>query len=141
MTGTHLPDKGLTEFTYKLGIVLDGELYSAPSIQSTIYDRGQITGNFTKAEVEKLVDVLNAGALPATLTKEPISRLYSGPTLGSDTIQKSTRALIYASILVPLFMLWYYRFCGIVADLVLLLNIALLLAIMITAARPGTGGT
>ena len=43
LTGNHLPDK-LTDFTYKLGIVLDGELYSAPSIQSTIFDHGEITG-------------------------------------------------------------------------------------------------
>ena len=51
LTGNHLPDK-LTDFTYKLGIILDGELYSAPSIQSTISDRGEITGTFTKEEVK-----------------------------------------------------------------------------------------
>ena len=46
--------------------------------------------------MQDLVNVLNAGSLPAALTKEPISKLYSGPTLGSDTIHKSTRAMIIA---------------------------------------------
>jgi len=75
--------------------------------------------------------VLNAGSLPAALTKEPISKLYSGPTLGDDTIRKSTRAMIISSILVPLFMLWYYRFSGLVANIALFLNMAGLIAVMI----------
>lgn len=130
MTSSHLPDKQ-TDFTYKLGIVLDGVLYSAPSIQSTITDRGEITGSFTVEEVESLVNVLNAGSLPAALTKEPISKLYSGASLGADTIKKSTNAMIIASILVPLFMFWYYRFCGLVANIALVLNMLMLFAFMI----------
>jgi SecD/SecF fusion protein len=131
LTGTHLPDK-LTDFTYKLGIILDGELYSAPSIQSTIFDRGEITGSFTQQEVQDLVNVLNAGSLPVALSKEPISELYSGPTLGRDTIEKSTRAMIISVILVPLFMLWYYRFSGMVANIALALNMLMLFAVMLT---------
>lgn len=138
MTGDHLPDKGLTEFTYKLGIVLDDELYSAPSIQSTITDRGEITGTFTQEQVQNLVNVLNAGSLPAALTKEPISKLFSGPTLGRDTIEKSTKAMLISAILVPLFMLWYYRFAGIVADIALALNMLMLFAIMIAFKAPFT---
>jgi SecD/SecF fusion protein len=131
LTGNHLPDK-LTDFTYKLGIILDGDLYSAPSIQSTIFDHGEITGSFTKEQVQELVNVLNAGSLPAALTKEPISKLYSGPTLGRDTIRKSTNAMIISSILVPLFMLWYYRFSGLVANIALFLNMLMLFAVMLT---------
>jgi len=140
LTGNHLPDK-MTDFTYKLGIVLDGELYSAPSIQSTITDRGEITGSFSPQEVQELVNVLNAGSLPAALTKEPISKLFSGPTLGKDTIEKSTHAMIIACILVPLFMVWYYRFSGIVADIALILNMVMLFAVMfaIKAAFTLTG--
>ena len=107
-------------------------LYSAPSIQSTIFDHGQITGKFTKEQVQDLVNVLNAGSLPAALTKEPISKLYSGPTLGDDTIRKSTDAMIISSILVPLFMLWYYRFSGMVANIALFLNMLMLFAVMLT---------
>ena len=66
LTGNHLPDK-LTGFAYKLAIIFDDEVYSAPSIQSTIYDNGQITGSFTNEEVEFLSNVLNAGSLPARI--------------------------------------------------------------------------
>ncbi len=68
LTSTHLPDQ-VTGFTRKLGIILDGYLYSAPSIQSAIYDQGEITGSFTKKETEDLASVLNAGVLPAALKK------------------------------------------------------------------------
>ena len=60
LTGDNLPDPVQKERTSKLGIILDGYLYSAPSIQSTIYDRGEITGSFTRQEVDDLVNVLNA---------------------------------------------------------------------------------
>jgi SecD/SecF fusion protein len=131
LTGTHLPDEQ-TDFHYNLAIILDGELYSAPRIITTITDRGQITGSFTREEVQELVKVLNAGSLPAALAKEPISKLYSGPTLGKDTIDKSTHAMIIACILVPLFMVWYYRFSGMVANIALALNMLILFAVMLT---------
>jgi SecD/SecF fusion protein len=66
LTGTHLPDD-VNHSTYKLGIVLDGVLYSAPAIQSTIYDSGEITGSFKKEQVEDMARVLNAGSLPAKI--------------------------------------------------------------------------
>ena len=66
LTGSHLPDK-LTGFSYRLAIILDDEVYSAPSIQSTIYDSGQITGSFTSDEVDEIVSMLNAGSLPARI--------------------------------------------------------------------------
>jgi SecD/SecF fusion protein len=64
LTGDHLPDVS-SGFKYKLGIILDGELCSAPCIMSTISDRGAITGSFSKEEVADLVDMLNGGILPA----------------------------------------------------------------------------
>lgn len=130
-TSSHLPDEQ-TNFYYKLAIILDDEIYSAPRINSTISNRGVIEGNFTMEEVQDLVNVLNAGSLPAALTKEPISKLYSGATLGEDTIQKSTQAMLLSAILVPLFMLWYYRFSGIVAIIALGLNMLMLVSIMLT---------
>lgn len=66
LTEDNLPDK-VTDFTYKLGIILDGQLFSAPSIQSVIGGRGEITGSFTVQEVKDLVGVLNAGAMQAHL--------------------------------------------------------------------------
>ena len=131
LTGHNLPDP-TQDFSRKLGIILDGELHSAPSIRTTITDQGQITGMKDKTEVDATVAVLNAGSLPAALKKEPISEIYIGPTLGADTIQKSTHAMIISSILVPLFMLWYYRFAGVVACFALMLNMLVLIAVMIT---------
>jgi len=131
MTGTHLPDK-TGDFTFKLAIILDNEIYSAPSIQAAITTQGQITGSFTPQEVSSLVSVLNAGSLPAALAKQPVSELFSGPTLGRDTIEKSTNAMLIAVILVPAFMLVYYRFSGLVADIALILNMLILLAVMVS---------
>ncbi|MGD0517961.1 MAG: protein translocase subunit SecD, partial [Thermoguttaceae bacterium] len=143
LSGENKPDE-VTGFQRKLGIILDGKLFSAPGLRSQIFDQGIIEGTFTKQEVEQQVDVLNAGALPATLNKEPISKLFCGPTLGSDTIRKSTIALIIAMVLVPAFMLWYYRFPGLIADIALAMNIVVLLAIMISVKAaftlPGFAG-
>ena len=74
LTGDHLPDK-LTGFTYKLGIILDGELWSAPSIQSTIHNKGQISGSFNNEQASEIADVLNAGSLPVRLrlVEKPVS--------------------------------------------------------------------
>lgn len=143
LTGDNLPDK-VQNFARQLGVILDGALQTAPNIQSTISDRGEITGNFTDADVESIVSVLRAGSLPAALRPEPISKLYSGPTLGRDTIEKSRTAMIISSILVPLFMLVYYRFAGLVANIALVLNMLMLVGIMISInaafTLPGLAG-
>ncbi|HYW79759.1 MAG TPA: hypothetical protein VE890_09295, partial [Thermoguttaceae bacterium] len=113
LTGGNLPDKS-QDFTRKLGIILDGYLQSAPSIQSTIFNRGEITGSFTKEEVQDLVGVLNAGSLPAALNPIPISEMVVGPTLGQDTIDRGKWAIGGSMLLVLIFMLFYYRFSGMV---------------------------
>jgi SecD/SecF fusion protein len=77
LTGNHLPEQG-GQFTRKLGILLDDELDSAPSIQSTISDRGEITGDFTKDEIQDLVATLNAGSLPFRLIL--VHQMTVGPT-------------------------------------------------------------
>ena len=130
LTKDNLPDE-VQDFYCKLGIILDGKLYSAPRIKSTIYDRGVIEGSFTEEEVADLVKVLNAGSLPTALNKEPISRLVTGPTLGLDTIVKGSWAIGGSMVLVLVFMLFYYRFAGIIACGALLMNMVLILAIMI----------
>jgi SecD/SecF fusion protein len=130
LTKNNLPDD-VQDFSRKLGIILDGYLYSAPAIRSTIGDRGEITGDFSKQETEDLVNVLNAGSLPSALSPDPISELFTGPTLGRDTIQSGMNAIFLSSVLVIAFMLVYYRFSGMVACMALLLNMLLLLAAMI----------
>ena len=119
-------------FEYHLGIVLDGVLRSAPSIRSRISDRARSPASSPRSKCEELVNVLNAGSLPAALVKEPISKQEVGPTLGSDTIKQAGWAMIIAAALVPLFMLMYYRFCGVVADLALVLNMLILFSVMLT---------
>ncbi|MBM4020811.1 MAG: protein translocase subunit SecD [Planctomycetes bacterium] len=131
LTSRNLPDpaNGLTS---RLGIVLDDLLQSAPVIRSTITSSGQITGNFEQRDVDVLVEVLNAGSLPAALESEPISEQRISAQLGDDTILSARRAMILATIFVLTFMLAYYRFSGLVADLAVLLNVVLVLALMIS---------
>ena len=131
LTSQNLPDPA-NRLLSRLGIVLDGVLLSAPTIRSTISSDGQITGSFKQADVEFLVGVLNAGSLPAALYSDPISEQKISPQLGADTIRSGARAMLLATIVVLTFMLMYYRFSGIVADLAVLLNIVLVVALMIS---------
>jgi SecD/SecF fusion protein len=120
----------------QLGIVLDNILLSAPAIQSPISGDGQISGNFTTEEVEQLVQILEAGALPAALTKAPIAENQIDATLGADTIRKGLVAISVALGMVLVFMLFYYRFIGIIACLALVLNLVMTLAVMILINQP-----
>jgi SecD/SecF fusion protein len=131
LTGRNLPDpaNGLES---RLAILLDDVVQSAPAIKSTITSFGQITGNFKQPEVDFLVEVLNAGSLPAALQSEPISEQRISSQLGDDTIKSARLAMLLATLLVLTFMLAYYRFSGFVADLAVLLNIVLVLAVMIS---------
>jgi SecD/SecF fusion protein len=131
LTGRNLPDpaNGLQS---RLAILLDDVVQSAPAIKSTITSFGQITGNFKQPEVDFLVEVLNAGSLPAALRSEPISEQRISSQLGDDTIKSARMAMLLATILVLTFMLAYYRFSGMVADLAVLLNIVLVIAVMIS---------
>jgi SecD/SecF fusion protein len=131
LTGQNLPDPA-NRLESRLGILLDDVLQSAPVIRSTITSSGQITGNFKESDVNFLVEVLNAGSLPAALVSEPISEQKISPQLGADTIKSGARAMALATIMVLAFMLAYYRFSGFVADLAVLLNIVLVLALMIS---------
>ncbi|NUQ66498.1 MAG: protein translocase subunit SecD, partial [Pirellulales bacterium] len=135
LTGNNLPDE-VQNFSRKLGIILDGFLQSAPAIQSTISQQGEITGDFTKQEVQELVDVLNAGSLPAALSKQPISQLATGPTLGRDTIRRGSIAIVLSLAVTLAFMSIYYRFAGLVASAAVLMNLVMLVAIMIIIKAP-----
>jgi hypothetical protein len=66
LTGGNLPDH---DFHRALGIILDGQLASAPRIMSKVSERGLITGDFTREEAQDIVDLLNAGSLPAPIRK------------------------------------------------------------------------
>ncbi|MEE2685948.1 MAG: protein translocase subunit SecD [Planctomycetota bacterium] len=143
LTSKNRPDEqqGVTR---QLGIVLDNDLLSAPTIQSVISERGQITGNFTREEINFLVGILRAGRLPATLEQEPISENKMGAELGEETIRKGKMAIGISLAAVVVFIIVYYRFAGVVAVVALATNLLLILALMklINAAftLPGLAG-
>jgi SecD/SecF fusion protein len=146
VTSKNLPEntgEGGT-FSRHLAIILDGQIVSAPSIMSAISTNGQITGTFTPKEVERLVSILRAGALPATLKPQPVSENTMGATLGADTIRKGTWAVGIAFVVILAFMIAYYRFAGLVASAALLANLLLTIGFMVvvnaTFTLPGLAG-
>ncbi|RLT07194.1 MAG: protein translocase subunit SecD [Planctomycetota bacterium] len=128
----------------QLAIILDGQVSSAPNLNGAIRDSGQITGNFSNEELKSLVEVLNAGALQLPINPTPISEFTISPLLGADVQRKGILALWVSSLAVFLFMAVYYRFCGVVANISLLLNLVLTLGVMVicnaTFTLPGLAG-
>lgn len=117
----------------QLAIILDDTLVSAPVIQSEIGARGQITGHFTIAEAQQLANDLNAGALPAPL--KLLAESSVSPTVGEDAKQAGVVAAALGFALVGLFMLIYYWYAGLVADIALFLDVALLPAALVIVAN------
>ncbi len=142
LTGKYRPDRQGNEWA--LAIILDGKIMSAPVIKSKITSRGQITGQFTDREVDNLIAILDAGQLPATLIPEPISEDTIGPTLGEDTIAMGKRAIAIAMVVVPIFMVIYYRLLGLIAVVGLFLNLLIILGVLgwikATFTLPGLAG-
>ncbi|MGE3822377.1 MAG: protein translocase subunit SecD, partial [Isosphaeraceae bacterium] len=145
LTREHLPDAD--DFRYQLAIILDHVVTSAPSINSEIRDSGIIEGGgsgFKAKEVDHLITILQGGSLPASVNPNPLQEEKVGPTLGEDTIAKGVRAIAFSMLVVPIFMIVYYRFAGIVAVLALLLNMILLIGsmafIQTTFSLPGLAG-
>src|SRR5690606_21241112 len=140
MTGTNIKRR--------MAIVLDDMVESAPTIQSRIVASGQITlGSYRGyeallSEANDLVVVLRAGALPAPI--RPANEQLIGPTLGRDAVQRGAEGALIGIGLVLLFMLLYYQVAGFVADLMVVLNVFLLLAMLAfldaTLTLPGVAG-
>ncbi len=88
--------------------------------------------------------MLRAGSLPASLNPTPLQEEKVGPTLGEDTIAKGIRAIWVSMLVVPVFMLVYYRFAGLVATIALVVNMVLLIGSMAfmqaTFSLPGLAG-
>jgi SecD/SecF fusion protein len=146
LTHDHRPEEGGI-FQYQLAILLDNLVMSAPHLKNEIRDSGIIEGGpqgFKAKEVEHLVQVLRAGSLPASLNPNPVQEEKVGPTLGEDTIAKGVFAIWVSLLTVPIFMVIYYRFAGIVAVLALLVNMILLIGsmafIQATFSLPGLAG-
>ena len=126
----------------RLAIILDGELYSAPVIQSPIETgSGQITGQFDNKEAFELANVLEN---PLRAPLKIIQSREVDPTLGKDSIRSGIRAAIYGTLAVSVFMLVYYLIAGMIANVALIANIIILLGVMCsvgtTLTLPGIAG-
>ncbi|HAW28457.1 MAG TPA: protein translocase subunit SecDF, partial [Planctomycetaceae bacterium] len=142
LTSKNRPSKD--GFERHLAVLLDGKVQSAPSIRDTISTEGIISGRFTQKEVNELLNVLNAGALEVPLKPEPVSEFSISPLLGSDVQEKGKQAILIAACAVIIFMLIYYRFAGVVANICLTLNLLLVMGCMsfidATFTLPGLAG-
>lgn len=110
-----------------LAIVLDGKLYSAPTIQAVLSKNAQITGNFSQREALELANVLN-NPLAVELR---VDEMYEvGPTMAEGARDSSVNAAQYGAILVVGFMVLYYFLGGVVAVLSAVINVIIVLGVL-----------
>tara|TARA_Y200000002_G_scaffold293489_1_gene247742 strand:- start:92 stop:1642 length:1551 start_codon:yes stop_codon:yes gene_type:complete len=127
----------------RLAIVLDNQILSAPIIREAIVGgAGQISGDFTFQSATDLALLLRSGALPAPLNI--IEERTVGPDLGKDSIDAGIISLFIGFFLVVAFMLYKYKFFGIIANLTLIINLFLLIGVLTlfgaTLTLPGIAG-
>lgn len=112
-----------------IAIVLDGVVYSAPTVQGEIPNGiSQITGNFTIEDTKDLANVLKAGRLPTTA--KIVEEAIVGPTLGQAAIDAGVNSAIIGLILVLIFMIFYYNRGGWVANIAVIFNVFFLMGVM-----------
>jgi protein-export membrane protein SecD len=141
--GRKFADITKANVNHRFAIVLDDKVISAPVIREPITGgRGQISGTFTAASASDLAVLLRAGALPAPLTV--IEERSVGPELGADSIRAGAISLAVGFALVIVFMAVFYGLFGWFANVCLLVNLVLLLAVMsllqATLTLPGMAG-
>lgn len=127
----------------RFAIVLDGKVLSAPTIREPIPGgRGQISGGFTLQGAKDLAVLLRSGALPAPL--QVIEERTVGAGLGADAIEAGRVGSAIGVLFVILFMLIAYRSFGLIADIVLMVNLAMIIGISAflgaTLTLPGIAG-
>lgn len=112
----------------KVAIYLDGEIVSAPTVQTEISNgEAVITGNFTTDEAKELKRRLNEGALPVPI--KLVSQQSIGASLGKVSLEQSLKAGVAGLIIVGIFMILYYRFLGVVATIALFVYAAMMMTI------------
>jgi preprotein translocase subunit SecD len=127
----------------RMAIILDNKLISAPSIREPITaGNGNISGNFTFQEATDLALLLRSGALPTPLNI--VEERTVGPDLGKDSIKSGAISLFIGFILVILFMVYKYRYFGIIANISLVANLLMLVGMLTlleaTLTLPGIAG-
>ena len=128
---------------HRFAIVLDDKVISAPVLREAITaGRGQISGHFNAKSATELAVLLRAGALPAPLTV--VEERSVGPELGADAIRAGALSLAAGFVLVIVYMGVFYGMFGLFANVALLVNLVLLLALLIlfeaTLTLPGMAG-
>ncbi|MBQ2248127.1 MAG: protein translocase subunit SecDF [Tidjanibacter sp.] len=112
-----------------IAIVLDGVVYSAPTVQNEITGgRSAITGNFTINEATDLANVLKSGKLPAPA--RIIQDTVVGPSLGAESINASLISFVIAFFLVLIYMIFFYNGAGVVASIALICNVFFLFGVL-----------
>ncbi len=127
----------------RMAIILDNQVYSAPTIRSKISQgSGIIEGTGNIDEAKDLAIVLRAGALPADV--HIVEDRTVGPSLGRDSVEQGKNAAAIGLAIVIVFMVIYYGFSGLVADFALVLNLVFVMAILAafqgTLTLPGIAG-
>ena len=127
----------------QLAIILDNKIVSAPQIREPILGgNGQISGDFDLQSASDLALLLRSGSLPAPLNI--IEERTVGPDLGEDSIKAGAISLMIGFMLVIAYMIFKYRFLGIIADTALIVNLILLLGVLTmleaTLTLPGIAG-
>jgi SecD/SecF fusion protein len=126
-----------------VAVVLDGLVYSAPTVQGEIPGgRTEITGRFTQQEAADLAGVLKAGKLPAP--SHIIEEAIVGPSLGQEAIDSGWKSFLIALMVILIYMVFYYSSAGIVADIALAANLFFILGFLAslraTLTLPGIAG-
>lgn len=126
-----------------IAIVLDGYVYSFPTVNSEIPNgRSSISGDFTLEEAKDLANILKAGKLPAPA--RIVEEAVVGPSLGAEAITAGLWSFVIAFIFIMLYMILYYNKAGIVANLALLSNVFFLMGILASLGAvltlPGIAG-
>ena len=127
----------------QVAIVLDGMVYSYPTVNSEISGgSSEISGNFTLEEAEDLANVLKSGKLPAPATI--IQEQVVGPSLGAESINSGLISFLIAFLLVLIYMVLFYQGAGLVADIALLVNVLFLFGTLVSFGAvltlPGIAG-
>lgn len=112
-----------------IAIVLDGYVYSFPTVQDKIDGgRSSISGNFTVDEAQDLANILKSGKLPAPA--RIIEDTVVGPSLGKEAVSSGLNSFVAAFIVVLLYMIFYYKRAGLVANVALIANVFFLFGVL-----------
>lgn len=140
LTKNNKPSNGLK---HAIAIVLDGLVYSAPTVEGEIPNGSSvIQGNFTVEEASDLSKLLKIGSLPAPA--RIVDEAIVGPTLGAENISRGLLSFLASFVLILIYMIIFYNTAGIVANVALLTNVFFLMgslaSIQATLTLPGIAG-